>query len=66
MAGNHSFPLDYILNLHAITADFILPLIEPSDLATLEVINKRCNDAIKGNGRSDPTEKGTPRGNITF
>ena len=50
MDPHDTFPLDYILSLHSVTADYILPLIEPIDLARLEAINKGCNDAIKRNG----------------
>ena len=52
MADDAVFPLDYILNLHSITADYILPLLEPRDLARLESVNKGCQDAIGSNGNA--------------
>ena len=55
MEDDDSFPLDYILNLHSIVVDYILPLINPSDLARLELVSKGCNEAIKSNGKARMT-----------
>ena len=60
MDPNDTFPLDYVLSLHSVTADYILPLIEPIDLARLEAISKGCNDAIKRNGEKAPSQHTPP------
>ena len=51
METDNEFLLEYILSLHTITVEYLLPIINPEDLVTLECVSKGCSQAVRKSGK---------------